>query len=78
MNPEPSNGNDILSLDQVAEILHVKRSTVQTLIKKGKLKASAISTRLVLVYRRDIDMLLEHSTVLATNGSNGATEPAES
>jgi excisionase family DNA binding protein len=59
MNTESNNHNDILSLDEAATLLKVSRRTVQSLIKKGQLRASKVSTRFVRLFRRDIDAFLE-------------------
>jgi len=54
-----SNDSDILTMDEAAEILKLTRRTVQTLIKRGDLRAYRASQKIVRLFRRDVNKFLE-------------------
>jgi excisionase family DNA binding protein len=66
MNTEstPPRNEDVLTLDEAASILKVSRRTMQTKIRKGEIRASKISRRIVRLFRSDINnFLLRKSTI---------------
>jgi excisionase family DNA binding protein len=59
--PIPQRNDDVLTLDEAASILKVSRRTIQTKIKKGEIRASKISRRIVRLFRGDVlDFLLRN------------------
>jgi excisionase family DNA binding protein len=63
--PVYDNGNDILRKQDVADLLQCTERHVEDLIRRGDLKASKPSHRMVRIFRKDVDAFLEKYCVTA-------------
>jgi excisionase family DNA binding protein len=59
-----NNDTDILTLDETARALKVSRRSISTLIKRGDLRACRASSKIVRVFRKDINAYLEKFATL--------------
>jgi len=56
--------NDVLTMDEAADMLKVTRRTVQNKIKRGEIRAYRASNRFVRLFRKDVnDFLKRYSTL---------------